>query len=76
MAGEHDTRYKFLFSHPIFVQRLMESFVRERFVRKLDFDSLSRIDKSFVTEDFKTRESDIIWKINYTDKPLYRRACG
>ncbi|WP_020612171.1 Rpn family recombination-promoting nuclease/putative transposase [Sediminispirochaeta bajacaliforniensis] len=71
MAGEHDTRYKFLFSHPIFVQRLMEAFVKERFVRKLDFDSLERVDKSFITDDFKTRESDIIWKINYTDKPLY-----
>ncbi|RKX73200.1 MAG: hypothetical protein DRP87_19295 [Spirochaetes bacterium] len=71
MRSEHDIRYKYLFSHPLFVQRLLQSFVHERFVRRLDFNSLQRIDKSFVTEEFRERESDIIWKIDFQGSALY-----
>jgi predicted transposase/invertase (TIGR01784 family) len=71
MPSEHDKRYKFLFSHPLFVRRLLESFVKERFVHKLDFSTLEKVDKSFIGEDFKARESDLIWKINYRTSPIY-----
>jgi predicted transposase/invertase (TIGR01784 family) len=71
MAGEHDARYKFLFSNPIFVRRLLESFVREPFVRRLDFSNMQRVATSFVSETFREKESDIIWKIDFAGSPLY-----
>ena len=40
MANEHDLRYKLLFSHKIIVQRFLEGFVDEPFVRQIDFDTL------------------------------------
>ena len=39
--------------------------MKERFVHKLDFFTLEKVDKGFVTEDSKTRESDPIRKITY-----------
>ena len=71
MAGFYDTRYKYLFKHPLMVERLMTSFVHESFVRHLDFSSMERLDKSFVTQDFQEKESDIIWKLKYKNKPFY-----
>ncbi|MBN2657752.1 MAG: Rpn family recombination-promoting nuclease/putative transposase [Spirochaetales bacterium] len=71
MAGFHDSRYKYLFKHKLMVERLMKSFVHEKFVRHLDFSTMERLDKSFVTEEFKEKESDIIWKLRYKNKPFY-----
>lgn len=71
MANEHDRRYKKLFSHPVFVQELLEHFVHEDFIKELDFNSLERLDKSFITDDFKEKESDLIYKIQYQGKDVY-----
>ncbi len=71
MASEHDRRYKKLFSHPGFMERLLNSFVDEAFVNDLDFSTLKRIDKSFVSENFKEKESDIIYTVQYKNHTLY-----
>jgi len=52
--------YKKLFSNPILVREILETFVDEEFIRKLDFDTLQRLDKSFVTDNFRQKESDLI----------------
>ena len=71
MAADHDSRYKMLFSHPLFVQRLLESFVEEPFTADLDYSTLERVNASFVSEEFARRESDIIWKATFAGRPLY-----
>ncbi len=71
MAGVHDIRYKKLFSHPQLVKELLESFVDEDFVRNLDFSTLERLDKSFITDDFKEKESDLIYSISFKGTPVY-----
>ena len=71
VAGVHDRRYKRLFSHPLFFQKLMESFVHEEFVAELDFSTLERLDKQFVSEEYAERESDIVWKLSYRGSPIY-----
>jgi predicted transposase/invertase (TIGR01784 family) len=71
MAGEHDARYKYLFSQPLFVRKLLESFVREPFVSRLDFSKMQRVGTSFVSDSFREKESDIIWKIDFAGSPLY-----
>ncbi len=53
------------------MQRLLQSFVHENFVEDLDFSTLKRVDKSFVTESFKEKESDIIYTIKFKDSIIY-----
>ena len=69
--NQHDKRYKKLFSNPILLRELLESFVEEDFIMELDFSTLERIDKSFITDRFQEKESDIIYKINYRDQEIY-----
>jgi predicted transposase/invertase (TIGR01784 family) len=66
-----DTRYTELFSNPVFVQRLFESFVKEDFARELDFSDMEPYKTKFVTEAFARRESDVIWKVRFKGKDLY-----
>ncbi len=67
----HDRGYKALFSHPRMVQELIRSFVKEEFVKNIDFSKLTRSFNSFVTEEFKERESDIIWQVQVKGSPVY-----
>lgn len=71
MPSEHDIRYKRLFSNPILVKELLQSFTEEKFIEELDFSTLERLDKSFITDEFKEKESDLIYRIKFQDKDLY-----
>ena len=71
MKRYSDTRYAELFSHPIFVQRLLEHFVHENFAHELDFSTMALVNSKFVTETYAKRESDVIWKLSFRDRELY-----
>ena len=71
MGKSHDSRYKKLFAHPAMVQELLESFVPLPFVKKLDFSTLEDTKKSFVTKAYKSRESDLIYKVKYQGNDAY-----
>lgn len=71
MADRHDTRYKRLFSHPELVREVLESFVHEDFVKQLDYSQMTRLDKSFVDDRYRKKESDLIWKIPLAGEPFY-----
>jgi predicted transposase/invertase (TIGR01784 family) len=67
----HDRGYKSLFSHPRMVEELIRSFVKEEFVQDIDFSTLTRTFNSFVTEEFREREADIIWQVSIKGRPIY-----
>lgn len=71
MAERHDQRYKKVFSNPIFVEKLLKSFVHEKFVEGLDFNRMTKIDKSFIDKLMVEKESDLIYEIYFKDKPIY-----
>ncbi|MCE8053938.1 transposase, partial [Halomonas daqingensis] len=61
MAG-HDNSYKLLFSHQRMVRDLLTGFVHEKWVEELDLDSLEKASGSYVTDELRDRESDIVWR--------------
>lgn len=67
----HDHSYKRLFSHKEMIRDLLVGFVREDWVQSLDWDSLETVKGSFVTDDFREREDDIIWRVRWADQWLY-----
>ena len=71
MKNPHDNAYKLLFSRKEIVVQLLKYFIDEDFVKDLDFDSLVKINKTFVRAEFQDRESDIIYQINFKNKPIY-----
>ena len=71
MRQKHDERYKKVFSSPIFIELLLKSFVHEHFIKGLDFSKLTRLDKSFIDKTMQNRESDLVWKIYFKNRPIY-----
>ncbi|MCX6045826.1 MAG: Rpn family recombination-promoting nuclease/putative transposase [Chloroflexi bacterium] len=72
-ATIHDSGYKRLFSNKTIFRQLIETFVEEVWVSRLDFDRGERLDKSFVSEHYKETEADIIYKVPLrdSDKVIY-----
>ncbi|HEY9595182.1 MAG TPA: Rpn family recombination-promoting nuclease/putative transposase, partial [Spirochaetia bacterium] len=66
-----DKAYKNLFSHPEIVTQLLTSFVDLDWVKEADYATLENVDRSFVTDEFKSRESDVIWKLKLQGKDVY-----
>lgn len=52
MSG-HDPGHRLLFSHPRMVEDLIRGFIHEDWVSRLDFQTLERVNGSFVSEDLK-----------------------
>ena len=71
MNNKHDSRYKKFFSNHQVVKELLENFVDIEIIKELDFKTLEKLDKSFITDEFTNRESDIIYKINCKESELY-----
>ena len=67
----HDNSYKLLFSHPEMVRDLLAGFVNEPWVAELDFASLEKVNGSYVADDLRDREDDIIWRVRFKDDWLY-----
>ncbi|EIJ42011.1 hypothetical protein BegalDRAFT_1108 [Beggiatoa alba B18LD] len=68
---EHDPSYKRFFSHPEMVKDLLEGFVAEEWVKELDFKTLEKVSGQFTSHDLRSRDNDVIWRINWRDKWLY-----
>ncbi|HEX9942582.1 MAG TPA: Rpn family recombination-promoting nuclease/putative transposase, partial [Thermoanaerobaculia bacterium] len=54
------------------VADLLRGFVREEWVQDLDFSTLARVSGSFVTPEWSSRESDVVWRVRWgSDRWLY-----
>ncbi len=62
-ATVHDSGYKRLFSNKTIFRQLIQTFVEEEWVQRLDFERAERLDKSFISEHYKDTEADIIYKV-------------
>ncbi len=69
--AEHDHSYKLLFSHPEMVRDLLQGFVHEDWVGQLDFTTLERVNASYVSDDLREREDDIIWRVRRAGDWMY-----
>ncbi len=67
----HDSGYKKLFSNHELVRQLLTSFVNEEWINCIEYSSLERIDKSFISDEFAERESDLIYKAKFKGQDIY-----
>jgi len=69
--ADHDHSYKLLFSHPEMVRDLLQGFVHQAWVKQLDFSTLERVNGSYISDDLREREDDIIWRVRQGGKWTY-----
>jgi y4mF family transcriptional regulator len=63
MNKVHDSSYKFLFSNPEFVRDLIMGFIPDDWLHSLDYETLEKVPGSYITDDFKQGEDDIVWRV-------------
>jgi len=73
MGNHHDTGYKELFSHPEFVQQLIEGFLPPEIAELMDFATLRDHSGYYVTPMFERKFEDVVWSVEVTWKGLTRR---
>ena len=71
MKKKYDNAYKYIFSNKTIFCQLIKSFVEEDFVKQISVKNLDLLDKSFVTDEFIQRESDIIYRVKLAERDIY-----
>jgi hypothetical protein len=69
--ADHDPGYKRLFAHREMVADLLAGFIREPWVKEVELDTLERVSGTYVSDDFREREDDIIWRVRWRGRWLY-----
>jgi len=69
--ADHDPGYKRLFAHREMVADLLAGFIHEPWVKEVELDTLERVSGSYVSDDFREREDDIIWRVRWRGRWLY-----
>jgi len=64
----HDNPYKNFFSHKIMVADLLKGFIDPDIIQYLDLDSLERKSGSYISDDFRDREDDVIWRAKFKEQ--------
>lgn len=63
--ADHDGGYKSLFSNQRMVEDLLRGFVDEPWVERLDFSTLEPCEGSYVAEDYRRFEQDMVWRVRW-----------
>ena len=71
MAHDHDSSYKFLFSTPELVRDLILGFVPDEWLHSLDYTTLEKVPGSYISEDFRSRADDIVWRVRVGGEWVY-----
>ena len=71
MSQDHDSSYKFLFSNPELVRDLVMGFIPDEWLQSLDYSTLEKIPSSYVSDDFKQREDDVVWRVKVGEDWFY-----
>lgn len=61
----HDRGYKKLLSQPTIIRQIIETFIEEDWVQHLDFTRIERIDKSFISDNYREVEADLLYKVPF-----------
>jgi predicted transposase YdaD len=67
----HDRGLKLIFSHAVMIEALLRGFVSEEWVDELDFSSLTPVNVAHITDDLRSRDDDVIWRIYFNNTPIY-----
>ncbi len=69
MSNDHS--YKLLFSFPEMVKDLLTGFVKGDWLKQCNFDSLEKVSGSYISDDLRSREDDLIWRLKWGDEWIY-----
>ena len=66
-----DKFFRRFFQEKQIIQELLVHLVKQSWVNDLDFSTLERVERSYITKNIQERASDVIWKIKYQTSDIY-----
>jgi predicted transposase YdaD len=71
MTQEDDASYKKLFSAPELVRDLILGFIPDEWLHGLDYSTLEKQPASYVTDDYRHRADDVVWRVKVDGEWVY-----
>lgn len=71
MSKIYDAAYKLFFSNQTLFRQLLETFVAQPWVAELDFSRCQKLEKSFVSQQYRQLESDLVYQVQLRDSTAY-----
>jgi len=71
MSENYDASYKLLFSAPELVRDLIMGFIPDEWLHSLDYDTLEKQPCSYVTDDYRHRADDVVWRVKVDGEWVY-----
>lgn len=71
LGNKHDKGYRYILSVKRVFLQLIRSFVNQGWVNEIDENKTEKIDRSFILEDFKGKELDLIYKVRVGRKDIF-----
>ena len=68
---DYDSAYKYLFSNKRLFHQFLTQFIDESFTRNIKLEDIEQVDRSFVSDEFLKRESDIIYRVKLEKREVY-----
>lgn len=66
----HDVGYKHLLSSKKVFLELLQSFVKTGWVEQIDESSMIKVDKSYITPDFSSKEADLVYRMKLKNQDV------
>lgn len=73
-SNHHDIAYKELFSHPEFVEQLIDGFAPAEIAALMDFSTLQQHSGNYVTPLFEEKFDDVVWSVEATWQGITQRV--
>jgi len=73
-SHHHDTGYKEVFSHPEFVQQLIEGFMPHEIAQIMDFNTLKNHSGNYITPLFEEKFEDVVWSVEISWEGVTQRV--
>ncbi len=70
IENPHDKGYKYLLSCENVFLELVESFVDKGWVESIDRQAITRIDKSYILQDFSGKEADLVYRLKIKEREV------
>ena len=67
----HDSGYRKLFSNITIFRQLLETFVCQDWIKDIDFSTCTPINRTFISNEYKERETDLIQKVKINGEDVY-----
>jgi len=68
---KHDTGYKYLLSRKATFVQFLRTFIAADWVKDVDVEDVTLIPRSFILQDFRHQEADMVYKLRLAGQDVY-----